>query len=136
MPNPPPKPIFGVEIEIFVKVKRDVQRDVERYRGSLPFHWREWDFNLSNRSTDSYKTGKQRICVKTALSALIKESLGSNGWKCVGDASLSEYKMREAPEADLWCKSFSPCPRRHGLTVSRGCRDYLAAHVGGQEMAK
>ncbi|KAH6650506.1 hypothetical protein F5144DRAFT_625529 [Chaetomium tenue] len=102
MPNPPPKPIFGIEIEIFVKVKRDVQRDVERYRGSLPLHWREWDFNLSNRSTDNYKTTKQRVCVKTALSALIKESLGSNGWKCVGDASLSEWKMREAPEPDLW----------------------------------
>jgi hypothetical protein len=104
------KPIFGIEIEIFVKVKRDVQRDVERSRGSLPHHWREWDFELSNRSTDSYKTGKQRICVKTALSALITESLGSNhGWKCVGDASLSEYKITQAPESDLWCKSLSLC---------------------------
>ncbi|KAH6853988.1 hypothetical protein B0I37DRAFT_335630 [Chaetomium sp. MPI-CAGE-AT-0009] len=97
------KPIFGIEIEIFVKVKREVQRDVERYRGTLPLHWREWDFDLSNRSSDSYKLAKQRVCVKTALSALIKESLGNNhGWKCVGDASLQEYKMREAPEPDLW----------------------------------
>ena len=122
---PAPKPIFGVEIEIFVKVKRDVQRDVERHHGSLPLHWREWDFNLSNRSTDSYKTGKQRVCVKTALSALISEALGSShGWKCVGDASLSEYKITQAPESDLWCKSPSLSSGRLNqpeLTVSRGC---------------
>ncbi|EAQ93060.1 predicted protein [Chaetomium globosum CBS 148.51] len=118
MPNPPPKPIFGVEIEIFVKVKRDVQRDVERYRGSLPLHWREWDFNLSNRSTDNYKTGKQRICVKTALSALIKESLGTGGVEIISPpmsvARRWQSEIREVFDAigeqfELWTHPVTSC---------------------------
>ncbi|KAK3300597.1 uncharacterized protein B0H64DRAFT_448907 [Chaetomium fimeti] len=71
-----PKPIFGVEIEIFVKVKKAVQRDVEAYRSSLPAHWRQWDFDLSNRSSSLTRVGAQRV--------------------------LKESQLSVAPEADLW----------------------------------
>lgn len=116
----PPKPIFGIEIEIFVKVKRDVERDVQNYRsrGSpLPTHWQEWSFSLTNdqpTSTDTMnRQQRQRACVKLALTSLINDALGRNhGWKCVGDASLSEWKLKEAPESDLWCK-FQSAPQEN-----------------------
>ncbi|KAK4142676.1 uncharacterized protein C8A04DRAFT_38065 [Dichotomopilus funicola] len=85
----PPKPIFGIEIEIFVKVKRDVERDVQAHRSrgsSLPTHWQEWSFSLTNdrpNSSDTFnRQARQRACVKLALTSLINDALGRNhGWK-------------------------------------------------------
>jgi len=146
MSKSPPKPIFGLEIEIFVKVKPEVKSDVLGYRydglaGQLPAYWQAWDFDLVNdkpTSRNGYgpRQAQQRQCVKMALAALIKDALGAkSGWKCVGDASLQEWQLKQAPDAEHWCKS-PFCFVSQGLTGSRGRRDHLAAHVGGQEMAK
>lgn len=107
------KPIFGIEIEVFVKVKPDVEQDVMDYRSAgaaaqLPAYWQSWDFGLTNRQSKSLvkKQAIQRQCVKMALSALITEALGDGaGWKCVGDASLKEWQLNQAPQSDRWCES-------------------------------
>ncbi len=111
--DPPPRPIFGIEIEVFVKVKRAVEDDVirARNRGSqLPDFWRIWDFDLSNAEGSSratlVKQFQQRNCVKAALTSCINDALGHNsGWKVVGDASLKEHKLTVPPDARHWCKT-------------------------------
>lgn len=113
MSKPPSKPIFGLEIEVFVKVKPEVERDVLEYRRDgepLPLHWQTWDFDLSNKKPPSTEyaivQARQRARVKSALSALIQEALGRRaGWKVVGDASLQEWRLTQAPDSSRWCKS-------------------------------
>jgi hypothetical protein len=108
-----PKPIFGVEIEIFVKVKPAVANDVGHYRASgaaLPQHWRDWNFRLSNARpenvAEALAQARQRNHVKSALTALITDALGRRaGWKVVGDASLQEWKLTAPPDPRRWCKS-------------------------------
>ena len=110
---PPPRPIFGIEIEIFVKVKRAVEDDVIRARerrALLPGFWQQWDFDLSNAATTSrttlIKQMQQRNHVKAALTSCINDALGHNsGWKVVGDASLQEHRLSVAPDARRWCKA-------------------------------
>ncbi|KAK3897675.1 hypothetical protein C8A05DRAFT_19600 [Staphylotrichum tortipilum] len=84
---PRAKPIFGLEIEIFVKVKPAIERDVVRYLNhgaSLPAHWKAWDFSLTNHQPTSQSQARQRNCVKGALKALIRNALGSKaGWKII-----------------------------------------------------
>ncbi len=119
-----PKPIFGIEIEIFVKVKRNVEYDVLEYRAQrarLPAHWQQWDFDLSNAQAQSIqqmtKQAIQRNYVKAALSALISQSLGNNsGWKVVSDASLTEWKLSVPPDARRWCQS--PPSQFHAVSSS------------------
>jgi hypothetical protein len=146
MSRSPPKPIFGLEIEIFVKVKREVKEDVLGYRYEglgerLPVHWQAWDFDLVNSKPNrdngyGPRQARQRQCVKMALTALIKDALGArSGWKCVGDASLKEWRLKDAPDPKHWCTSLFRFVSQ-GLTGGRGRRNHLAAHVGGQEMAK
>ena len=113
MSKSPPKPIFGLEIEVFVKVKPEVERDVLEYQYSgvqLPPYWQTWDFDLTNSKPPdknyASRQAQQRTCVKMALSALITGALGSSsGWKCVGDASLQEWRLKQPPQSDRWCKS-------------------------------
>jgi hypothetical protein len=110
-------PIFGVEIEVFVKIKPQVKANILNFRSSanaaeLPdFLW-EWDFNLSNEQPPNKtcdlarRQAQQRKNVKMNLSALISEALGpDSGWKCVGDASLKEWQLDQPPEPRSWCKS-------------------------------
>ena len=110
---PRAKPIFGLEIEVFVKVKPAVERDVVSYLyngAALPDYWKAWDFSLTNRQPTSErqfaKQAQQRVCVKKALRALIRDALGRKaGWKVVGDASLQEFKLTQPPDSEHWCNS-------------------------------
>jgi hypothetical protein len=106
-------PLFGVEIEIFVKVKSSVERDVKVVRGSigsdLPTYWKNWDFSLSNRSTGAAVTA-QRQRVKDALMAAIKSKFNRDvKWKVVSDASLKEADLTLPPDgAEYYCQSSPP----------------------------
>ncbi len=110
-----PLPVFGIEIEIFVKLKRKVASDLlsrRRSRRGIPAHWQGWEFFLSNRSTNEDRIRKQRSRVRAVIEHLFKEALGqSSGWKATTDASLKESDLTVPPESSRWCKppaQFSP----------------------------
>ncbi len=109
-----PLPVFGIEIEIFVKLKRTVTSDLlsrMNSRGGIPAHWLGWEFNLSNRSTDEDRIRKQRSRVGAVIERLINEALGqSSGWKATTDASLRESDLTVPPESTSWCKSPTQFP--------------------------
>lgn len=106
MSRPQCSPVFGLEIEIFVKIKRSIQVEVQRHRQQLPPYWQNWDFGLSNRTEDPVKLAHQRTCVKMAILSLIDQALGEgSGWTVVSDASLKESELRAPVENNLWCPS-------------------------------
>ncbi len=127
--DPPPRPIFGIEIEIFVKVKRAVEDDVIRARNRralLPAFWQQWDFDLSNAMATTrptlIKQMQQRNAVKAALTSCINDALGHNsGWKVVGDASLQEHRLTVPPDARYWCKIPPILLATQKITSRRGC---------------
>lgn len=103
-----PKPLFGVEIEIFVKLRPELERAIytRRQRGEQldEAYWRNWNFALSNERGNQPLKDKQRECVGQAIEALIEGALGpTHGWKCVPDASLKEWALTEPPETRKWC---------------------------------
>ncbi|KAK3299453.1 putative amidoligase enzyme-domain-containing protein [Chaetomium fimeti] len=104
---PGPKPLFGLEIEIFVKLRPELERAIiQRRREGHQLdeeHWRNWDFTLSNGTGNQLQKEKQRECVGQAIEALIETALGpSHGWSCEADASLKEYKLTQPPEPLKW----------------------------------
>ncbi|KAK4133221.1 hypothetical protein BT67DRAFT_59864 [Trichocladium antarcticum] len=102
-----PSPLFGIEIEIFVKVKDRVQAKVlhklasRGERASVPEHWQKWDFDLSNNSKVLAKKEAQRLVVGQAIEAAIKKALGDkHGWTCEPDASLKERDLDDRKPKD------------------------------------
>ncbi|KAK4040819.1 hypothetical protein C8A01DRAFT_45928 [Parachaetomium inaequale] len=88
-------PLFGVEIEIYVKVKAKLEaltREKKRTNpSSLPDYWQAWDFDLKNDDTNMTACINQRKQVSKAITAIIDGVLGpNNGWKCEADASLND----------------------------------------------
>ena len=146
MSNPNASPIFGVEIEVFCRVKSEHKAEILRYRANggeeLADYWMDWDFDLTNDEPEDSRFRqaqvRQRGCVKSLLSALIAEAVGEDaGWTVVGDASLREFQLTEPTDARHWCKSPAWfASQGQGLTSNRGRGDHLAAHVDTQEMAK
>jgi hypothetical protein len=119
-------PHFGIEIEIFVKVKPHVKADVLEKRkknnkssgskdkkkdSELKPYWEEWDFDLENKRAGDFHAEKkivQRKRVALAIKSRIKRALGKDhGWDCVYDQSLKEWQLEgpEPPEPRKWCKS-------------------------------
>ncbi|KAH6845625.1 hypothetical protein B0I37DRAFT_417148 [Chaetomium sp. MPI-CAGE-AT-0009] len=104
---PGPKPLFGIEIEIFVKLRPELERAIfARQRDGDQIdeeYWKNWNFTLSNGTGNQDDKMKQRKCVGQAIEALIEGVLGpSHGWSCEPDASLKEYKLTEPPEPRKW----------------------------------
>ncbi|KAK3290665.1 uncharacterized protein B0H64DRAFT_451984 [Chaetomium fimeti] len=100
-------PLFGVEIEVYVKIKPEFEAAVrERQRtnpSSLPEYWRDWDSDLPNDSGDIRAGAKQLQRVNKAINAIIENVLGpGNGWHCDGDDSLKEKRLRVPPEPRKW----------------------------------
>jgi hypothetical protein len=101
-------PLFGAEIEIFVKVKPGTQDAILRARranpSSLPDCWRTWDFGLENGTGRIEEKDHQRKCVGGAIKAIIERELGpSHGWSCEADASLKEWGLTVPPDTRKWC---------------------------------
>jgi hypothetical protein len=105
-------PLFGVEIEMYIKVKPRIEvltREKQRTNPkSLPEWWRKWDFDLKNDPPDrpgEIETVFHRIdFVNSAVQVEIDTMLGpNNGWRCVFDPSLSERKLALPPDARKWC---------------------------------
>ncbi|KAK4236517.1 hypothetical protein C8A03DRAFT_16829 [Achaetomium macrosporum] len=101
------RPIFGVEIEIFVRLKPSVEEWIlcKRRNGDpLPYHWRHWDNTLLNNSSDRSRKSAQRALVGSAIKELISQELGSQdlGWSCEPDASLNEEKLTVPPDPRKW----------------------------------
>ncbi|KAH6650407.1 putative amidoligase enzyme-domain-containing protein [Chaetomium tenue] len=102
-----PLPLFGVEIEIYVKIHKDLEEKIRdrRYRDihSMPMYWLEWDFDLQNGQGNLEKKAKQRECVGKAVREIIDVTLGANhGWTCESDASLKEWALTEPPDVRKW----------------------------------
>lgn len=104
-----PKPLFGVEIEIYVRLLPAMEAQVERMGRedafNTPDYWLEWDPSLDNNTRDLRRLQEQRFRVCQAIKAIIDITLGPrNGWKCESDASLREWELRDPPHARKWCK--------------------------------
>jgi hypothetical protein len=105
-----PLPVFKIEIEIFVKVKRKVvPGPLNRMRtgGGLHAGWAGWDFDLSDRSTDADRLNKQRSRVAAVIKGLINESQNHNSgwesWDVTTDVALRESKLTVPPDRTSWC---------------------------------
>ena len=104
-----PKPLFGVEIEIYVKVHSAVEQKMWR-RGiddpfNLPEYWLEWDFSLENGQGEQERKEEQRGRVGRAIMAIIDRTLGpDSGWSCESDASLKEWQLTQPPDPRKWCR--------------------------------
>ncbi len=116
----PPKwsPLFGLEIEIFVKLRPEIEEALlaQRQRRERPDedYWQKWDFELSNLRGNQDEKDLQRKCVGQAIEALIERVLGpTHGWKCEPDASLKEYYLTEPPHPRKWCMSMLPTSLSH-----------------------
>jgi hypothetical protein len=100
-------PLFGIEIEIFVKVKSDVQARVLRKRAQgsqLQDHWARFDFGLRNDIDDWDTKYTQNFLVGRAIEVLLQNALGpDNGWSCVPDGSLYEDELRKPADARKYC---------------------------------
>lgn len=112
-----PQPLFGLEIEIFVKLRPEVERAIytQRQQGVQldEEYWQNWNFALSNGQGNQPLKEKQRECVGQAIEALIEAALGpSHGWSCEADASLKEWALTEPPEPRKWCMFILPTPSR------------------------
>jgi hypothetical protein len=104
---------FGVEIEMFVKIKprlEVIHREKQRVNAdSLPEHWQLWNFDLKNNYNDDNddQVGKailQRRCVCGAAQEAIDRMLGpDNGWTCELDLSLKERLLKLPPDPRKWC---------------------------------
>ncbi|KAK4136085.1 hypothetical protein BT67DRAFT_432870 [Trichocladium antarcticum] len=105
--RPGPNPLFGLEIEIFVKLRPEIECAIKKQRQTdiqpeEPY-WRDWDLTLGNGTGKQNLKAKQRKCVGQAIEALIEGVLGpTHAWSCEADASLKEYKLTEPPEPRKW----------------------------------
>ena len=106
----PRSTLFGVEIEMFVKIKPRLEvitREKQRVQSdSLPEHWRNWDFDLKNNYNDDQKIDAvfQRRYVCGAAKEAIDTMLGpGNGWSCEIDLSLKERLLQLPPDPRKWC---------------------------------
>lgn len=107
-PGTGPLPLFGVEIEIYVKLHKDLEEKIRerRYRdaNTMPLYWLEWDFDLQNGQGNVERKAKQRECVGKAVREIIDVTLGTgHGWTCESDASLKEWALTEPPDVRKWC---------------------------------
>ena len=148
------KPLFGLEIEIFVKLRPELEHALRTQLSQGPqpseSYWRHWDLDLSNGRGSPEKKEMQRKCVGMAIMAQIELVLGpTHGWKCEPDASLKEYELKKPeaygpPDRGKWCMSILPtfgcclaeyASRTNQYNRHRGDRDHLSAHVGGAGVA-
>ncbi|KAK3306800.1 uncharacterized protein B0T15DRAFT_395695 [Chaetomium strumarium] len=108
-PPPPesPVPMFGIEIEIFVKLKPDVEQMVrsKQYNGEyLPAYFQRWRLDLLNDSRDKDKMNEQRSCAAYCIEALIAQEFGDRvvRWNCELDESLVESELKEPRDPRKW----------------------------------
>ncbi|KAK3307449.1 putative amidoligase enzyme-domain-containing protein, partial [Chaetomium strumarium] len=103
----PPRlaPTFGVEIEIFVRLKPSFEENIRRKRlkkEHLPDYFQEWQEDLPNDSNDRLAV-RQRLRVCFALKALIEQELGpDSGWRCELDLSLRQHELTAPPDPRKW----------------------------------
>ncbi|KAK3300717.1 putative amidoligase enzyme-domain-containing protein [Chaetomium fimeti] len=104
---PAPKPLFGVEIEIYVKIKSSLADRIRerryRDRATIQKYWLDWEFDLENGQGNLERKAKQRECVGQAIREIIDITLGDNhGWTCESDASLKEWALTAPPNPRKW----------------------------------
>ncbi|KAK3294147.1 uncharacterized protein B0H64DRAFT_374970 [Chaetomium fimeti] len=104
----PRLPIFGVEIEMFVKIKPRLEvltREKQRLKTPLPEHWNLWDFDLKNDYDEEHKIDAvfQRRYVCGAAKEAIDAALGpDNGWSCEIDLSVKERLLTLPIDPRKW----------------------------------
>ncbi|EAQ83956.1 predicted protein [Chaetomium globosum CBS 148.51] len=99
-------PWFGIEIEIFVKLRDSVKKTVKdriKNRKRVSKFFEKWQFDLPNSEGNLDKKDKQRKYVGQAIEAILDQTFGDgHGWKCTADASLKEYKLTLPPKPREW----------------------------------
>src|SRR5689334_3347141 len=103
-------PYFGIEIEIFLRVKTGTQssiRDLQRRRAKLPSYWQEWDFDLNNDDNDKEKKKAQRQRVCQAVIDILNKEFASkkHNWVCKEDGTLHEDRVEARTNRTKYCKS-------------------------------
>lgn len=103
-------PHFGLEIEIFVRVKSNVESGViSAIHNNTPINplWRQFDFGLNNYRDESTigRRGVQRDVVGKLIKSMLDNELSDDhGWICEADASLKEWTLQDpGPRANKWC---------------------------------
>ncbi|KAK4141457.1 putative amidoligase enzyme-domain-containing protein [Dichotomopilus funicola] len=102
-----PKPLFGVEIEVYVRLLPAAEARVDRMGNedafNTPDYWLDWDTTFDNDTRDHRRLEAQRFRTCKAIKGIIDATLGPrNGWKCESDASLREWELRDPPHARKW----------------------------------
>ena len=103
-----PSPLFGVEIEVYIKVKPSFEAFTRQRRSTapdtLPDYWKDWDFDLANNSTQGKAKLKQRAQISRAVVATIEHALGpDNGWRCDHDETLKAELIKGQDNPRKWC---------------------------------
>ncbi|KAH6617362.1 hypothetical protein F5144DRAFT_596398 [Chaetomium tenue] len=97
-------PLFSAEIEVYIKVKPNVEADVKEKKSTnpstLPPYWRDWDFDLHNDG-DGRAVSAQQLRAINIVKATIDGVLGrENGWKCGIDRSLRDDWLQFGPGSE------------------------------------
>jgi hypothetical protein len=100
--------MFGIEIEIFVKLKASIESSIRakrRSREPVPKYFEDWRDDLGNDTQDIKLRIQQRICVGKCIKALIARELGANnhGWRAEIDGTLHQEELTVPPEPRKWC---------------------------------
>ncbi|KAH6623438.1 hypothetical protein F5144DRAFT_615225 [Chaetomium tenue] len=113
-PPPRPSPLFGVRIEVYLKVKANFEAFTTHLQRTspdgLPGYWRAWDFDLGNDTTDVKARRTQRDQLKSIVIAAIDHVIGpDHGWSCEYEGSLKEKLLRLDNPRKWWgVKIISP----------------------------
>lgn len=91
-------PLFGIEIEVFLKLKADVARDLQaeielekfQHKQTLPSHLWNWDFKLQNTSPNQDAKNAQRNRVHLTVRQCLQEYRLPEGWYIDDDETLDE----------------------------------------------
>lgn len=112
-------PWFGIEIEIFVKIRDSVKKTIKeriKKKKKVAKCFEKWQWDLSNEPGNQDKKAKQRKLVGEAIMGILDQTLGDNhGWSCMPDASLKEAQLSIPQKPRSWCKfphyTLLPCCR-------------------------
>ena len=101
-------PWFGIEIEIFVKLRDSVKKTIKerlKKKKKVAKCFEKWQWDLSNEQGNQDKKKKQRKYVGEAITGILDVALGDkHGWTCMADESLKEFALNVPPKPRDWCK--------------------------------
>jgi hypothetical protein len=112
MASPPRLPIFGVEIEIYVKLRPQFEGQIADMMRSgpemIPEHWRQWDLGLRNDYPDDERSKRRALSHRRAVGKAVENCIDNmlghgNGWRCEAEQGLREWELTVPSDPRKWC---------------------------------